>query len=356
MKLAVIPSDPLNVYVKKGISSWLTSYFNPLGYFKEVYCLSPMEDVQRHEFGMHIIPTLPADFAKRCADLSVSICRAYGGYWAAEFALSNRPSSVPIVVSLHDTNPELLFPIVVNADAVFVVSTAVRTAAVKIGVPESRIFCLPNRINLETFSSKSGDPEVDRLRAGFHTKHVLLHVGRKTRQKNPDSVLKALKILGPDYGAVFVGATESAEYKMLAEELDITDRIWFVESIPNELLPYYYSMCDCMCTPSRWEGFGIVFAEALACDAIVVTTDRGPMNEFVVHERNGLLVSNPENISEIADMIWRACNDRDLRVQIKSRARGSVQQFDKRRIDHLEVSYYEETVRRFSIEPIGRGR
>ena len=84
-----------------------------------------------------------------------------------------------------------------------------------------------------------------------------------------------------------------------------------------------------MCVPSRWEGFGIVFIEALACESIVVTSDIAPMNEYIKHGRNGLLVKDYENPKALAEMIKTACNDKRLQECLKINTRKSVERFEK---------------------------
>ena len=55
-KLVVIPSDPIHAYEAKGTSSWIKDYYNPQGYFDEVYVLSPLEKNKTEKYGLKIIP------------------------------------------------------------------------------------------------------------------------------------------------------------------------------------------------------------------------------------------------------------------------------------------------------------
>jgi glycosyltransferase involved in cell wall biosynthesis len=54
--------------------------------------------------------------------------------------------------------------------------------------------------------------------------------------------------------------------------------------------PGLYHLGDVYVYPSRLEGIGLTICEALACGLPVITTDNPPMNEFVDHGENGLLV------------------------------------------------------------------
>lgn len=338
-RLAIIPSDSIDAYKRKGTASWLEDYYNPLHLFDEVYLLSPLEKKQRYEFGMNIMPTNPKQFKNCIKELNIDIVRAYGGYWACDMVCKNKVSGVPVVVSVHDTNPNLLYNSIKNADIVFCMSKAVKNLVLTKYKKKDRAWILQNRVDFDVMHPHPKEKVKD-LDNKFPFKYKILHIGRKTRQKNLDTVMKALKILGDNYCLLAIGRGKKDEYIKLAQELEIKKQCYFIDSIPNEELPYYYSLVDCMCVPSRWEGFGVVFIEALACEVITITSDIAPMNEYIEHLKNGLLVKDYEEPKALADAIKTACNDKNLRELIKRNTRKSVERFEKRRIDKLETDYY----------------
>ena len=85
----------------------------------------------------------------------------------------------------------------------------------------------------------------------------------------------------------------------------------------------------------------LALIEALAGGAVLVTSDKPEISQFVQHEENGLLIRDYLNPAAIAAAIQRACTDQDLRRTIKANARASVEKFERSRIDALEASYYE---------------
>ena len=87
-------------------------------------------------------------------------------------------------------------------------------------------------------------------------------------RKIVDTLIKTLKILGNEYCIIAIGEGDTDEYVKLAEREGVIEQCYFKNSIPNTELPIYYSWANCMCTPSRWEGFGMVFIEALACGSV----------------------------------------------------------------------------------------
>lgn len=344
-KLVVFPSDPMDDYISAGLTyDYLADYYNPGGYFDEVYCLSPWKSA-REAFGkIKCIQARPLQFRKIIKQIKPDAVRAYGGYWCADWAAISKVAGIPTIVSLHDTNPALLYDSIKYADVIVCMSKAVKDAAVeKLGLDGKKIWIMPNRIDTDLFSYKEPNTKAEELTKRFGEGKHLLHVGRKAEQKNLDTVIKALPLLDDSYKAIFVGRGDTAPYEKLAEECGVSDRCYFVESVPNDELPYWYSWCDCMCTPSRWEGFGFVFIEAAACETAIVTSNVGPMNEYLNRE-NAILVDDFENPAAIANAVVSAVSDSEEIRQMRRNAREVGLRFSKEAVDMQEIGIYRKAM------------
>jgi malonyl-CoA O-methyltransferase len=337
--LSVIPSDPISAYEAKGTHVWAERYYNPGKYFEAVYLLSPLEKREVTQYGMQTIPTQPKELKKRLRELPVDLIRAYGGYWACDMACKNKVAGVPVVVSVHDTNPQELYDSIRHADYVFCMSRAVRDLVLTKFPDPARVWILPNRYDA-SMMYPIADGDFRDLDPQCPHRYKLLCVGRLSEQKNQDNLIRALKHLGPDYGCLFIGRNDPDRLQALAAELGVTAQCHFLPSVRNDELVRYYNWADAMVTPSRWEGFGIVFIEALACGAVVVTSNVGPMNEYIQHEKNGLLVDRYEDPRALAETVVRACTDSALRARLREAGPGSVTQFERAHVDALEVAYY----------------
>ena len=64
--------------------------------------------------------------------------------------------------------------------------------------------------------------------------------------------------------------------------------------------------CDCFVLPSRYETFGVVYIEAMACGKPVIAAKNGGPDDFV-KDFNGILV-NPEDKDGLADAIGKMIN------------------------------------------------
>ena len=148
-RLAIVPSDPIAIGLKRGYAeSRLKGYFNPTSFFDEVYVLSPLEKTNPDLLGMIAINTPDRFFKPLVLRYKIDIIRAYGGYWACDLACRNKVSGIPVVVSVHDPNPNNLHNSIKNADFVFCTSESVRKMVNKRFKKRDRILLLPNRVDL----------------------------------------------------------------------------------------------------------------------------------------------------------------------------------------------------------------
>jgi glycosyltransferase involved in cell wall biosynthesis len=341
-RLVVVPSDPLAAYEKAGYGSWLERYYNPAGFFGEVFLLSPLESGEREAHGMTVRGVPERDFREALRDVRPNLVRAYGGYWASDLAVSARIPGVPVVVSVHDRRPEMIHDSVLLADAVLCVAHVVERRVLDLGADPRKVRILPNRVDTRRFApadslAPSGAPPI---RAGRR----ILHVGRKSEEKNLDTVIRALARMPQDYGCVFVGRGDPSPYRDLARDQAVEDRCFWVESVPSDDLPAWYRWCDCMCVPSRFEGFGIVFLEAAACGAAIVTADRAPMNEYLVADVSAALVDHHEDPEAVAAAIRRCCEDADYGRRLHSGAVDAARPFDVEIVDELEADLYRDVL------------
>lgn len=76
----------------------------------------------------------------------------------------------------------------------------------------------------------------------------------------------------------------------LTKELKIESSVNFVGKIPNNKLPYYYSMFNVAVFPSLEESFGVAAVEAMACECPVVVSDADGFKEVVQDKISGIIV------------------------------------------------------------------
>jgi len=105
-----------------------------------------------------------------------------------------------------------------------------------------------------------------------------------------DDVLRALPLVPENVHFIILGVgPDEAMLKKLAADLKVERRVQFVGHIGHEELPKYLQACDIFTRPSRSEGFGASFAEAMAAGLPVITTQEGGIADFLFDEKR-----NPE--------------------------------------------------------------
>lgn len=87
-----------------------------------------------------------------------------------------------------------------------------------------------------------------------------------------------------------------------AKEKGVGEYVILPGKVSHEELVEYYNLCDVFVMPSKQEGFGVVFLEALACGKPVIAGNQDASREAVLNGELGLLV-NPDDTKEIAEAI-----------------------------------------------------
>jgi len=185
----------------------------------------------------------------------------------------------------------------------------------------------------QRFRPQPKDPELLR-RHRLEGKQVLLTVGRLSRRKGQDVMLRALPQIAhalPDSVYVMAGTGDyEAELRALVRLLGVERHVRFLGSVADELLPAVYNLADVFVMPNRTlpesndvEGFGIVFAEAGACAKPTVAGRSGGASEAVLDGDTGLLVDGacPD---QVAAAVLRLLNDRQLARRLGHAARQRV--------------------------------
>lgn len=107
-------------------------------------------------------------------------------------------------------------------------------------------------------------------------------------------------------------------------DLGIQRHVLFAGSVPNEQLPAYLAIADVFIRPSRSEGLGISFLEAMAAGVPVIGTPVGGIPDFLKDGETGLLCQSNDPTS-LARAIDRLFGDERLRTSIVERARALME-------------------------------
>ena len=239
------------------------------------------------------------------------------------------------------------------ADVLLAVSLYTRARmATTLEISADRINILPDTFDSEKFQI-APKPRFLLNRYGLRPDQpVIFTVGRleaAEQYKGYDQVLRAL----PAILRVFPAARyvlggrgpDRARIESLVRELDLGNAVILAGYIADHELCSHYNLCDVFVMPSKGEGFGIVFLEALACGKPVVAGNKDASVEAVLGGKLGVLV-DPDDPRQIADAV----------IQILSRTHPNkvLQEPEMLRREVIEAYGYERFVE--TLEKLTRGK
>jgi glycosyltransferase involved in cell wall biosynthesis len=194
------------------------------------------------------------------------------------------------------------------------------------GVPPDRLAVVPEPIDLAEWRRRFA--EVARTPDGPPT---VLAVARMYPRKRLDDLLRAAVVLRdriPPVNVRIVGeGPESARLHALHATLGLGETVTFLGDIPRQALAVEYVRAHCFCLPTVQEGFGIVFAEAMAAGLPVVACRAAAVPELVEDRRTGLLV-NRESPEELAMALETLLMNDGLRAELGAAGAARVAAFD----------------------------
>lgn len=120
----------------------------------------------------------------------------------------------------------------------------------------------------------------------------------------------------------------------------------FLGYVPEEKRLFWYHGAEVFVYPSRYEGFGLPVAEALACGIPVVTTRTSSLPEVVGDDagwgaRAALMVA-PDDTEALACAMQQAIENFSLRQQLRTRGPARAQRFAAEVLVSQVKQVYEE--------------
>jgi glycosyltransferase involved in cell wall biosynthesis len=157
----------------------------------------------------------------------------------------------------------------------------------------------------------------------------VIAVGKQGYQKGYDSLLRAWQLVvakQPDWQLEIYGKFEPQEkLNELAHSLKIENNVTFFPPAKN--IEEKYLEASIYVMSSRYEGFGMVLIEAMACGVPCVAFDcpHGPA-DIITHKKDGLLVSNGD-INQLEKALIDLMENEAMRQQMGCKAKENVTRF-----------------------------
>jgi glycosyltransferase involved in cell wall biosynthesis len=194
------------------------------------------------------------------------------------------------------------------------------------GVRTRHLTVIPNPVDLDAVSRRSIE-SLDRAVTAQWTDRTIVAAGRLADAKNYPLLIEAMGLVRQRVAARLVilghGERETA-LRTLVGALGLNDVVEFAGFQEN---PWkFIARSAVFVLTSRYEGFGNVLVEALACGVPVVATASAGTRDIVRHEIDGLLIEQ-HSPQAVADALVRVLADGTLRARLAENARAGAHRF-----------------------------
>jgi D-inositol-3-phosphate glycosyltransferase len=187
---------------------------------------------------------------------------------------------------------------------------------------------------------------------------MILFVGRPDPVKGLDTLLRAMALvvraeptLRENACLCVVGGdktddpaamdAERSRIEQLRHELGLRNVVVFHGTVSQDELPYYYSAAQVLVVPSRYESFGMVALEAMACGTPVIASDVGGLSSLVRDGRTGFLVPDGDPRA-LADRLLPLLRDPVLRRELGHHGIATAEAYSWPTIaERIELEYEE---------------
>lgn len=168
---------------------------------------------------------------------------------------------------------------------------------------------IPNGVDINNFKRRFLRADTDELISQLGLagdEKIIITTSRLVKKNAIDIVIRGLSVLkaaGHGLAVKFLilgSGQEARPLKELAKRLGVLDDVLFVGSVSHDELPKYLAIADVFVRPSRSEGLGNSFIEAMASGVPIIGTPVGGIPDFLIDGKTGYLskVDDPDDLAE----------------------------------------------------------
>lgn len=192
---------------------------------------------------------------------------------------------------------------------------------------KGRSVLVPNGVDLQLFTQEINPETKNEMknRLGKKEGDVFLVTTSRLNHKNAvDDVIRSLQALPQNIHFIVIGkGDDGPALQKLADALGVSTRVKFLGFVPYTDLPMYLSACDIFVRPSRSEGFGNSFIEAMAAGLPVIATPVGGIPDFIDDRQTGLFCA-PDAPQSIAKAVEAILGDNGLKSALIQNGKARV--------------------------------
>ncbi len=272
--------------------------------------------------------------------------------------LAGRVLSKPVVLMMHGAevyvlkgNPLIEF-VLEQADYVLCNSNFTLSKILEISNPQNYEVISPGvdterfLPNADTLTFREREPDIP-------TDHPLVFtLGKFIERKGFSYLIDAIALLTEEPTPfLMIGGRGPLKEQLQCQvqERGVTNRVKFLDYIPDGDIPAYYAAADVFVLPSviddrgDTEGLGVVLLESLACGTPCVASRVGGVVDIITDEENGFLVE-PGNPQQIANRISQIIRDERLRKNMGRQGRLSIERYFSWQSQAIKITEVYKTI------------
>ncbi len=179
-------------------------------------------------------------------------------------------------------------------NALIVPTPPIARELLEMGVKPKRMEIIPVGVDVDRFKRNDRGNEI-RERHGLVGKKVLITVGRLSFEKKVDLLIKCMKQFDDDTVLLVCGKGPAGdEWRQLAVDEDVTDKVVFAGFVSDDDIVSYYSCADIFVTASKFETQGLTTLEAMACGIPAICANGRAFTDVIKEGYNGYLFETEE--------------------------------------------------------------
>ncbi|EHI99327.1 glycosyl transferase group 1 [Clostridium sp. DL-VIII] len=219
---------------------------------------------------------------------------------------------------------------------IIAISDAERESALSMDIcSENKIEVIFSGIDIEKFKEITKGFTLTREMLGISKEaYVIGMVGRITKQKAPDTFIKAAveirKIITNAYFIIVGDGEEKKQLLKLINKNDMEENVLITGWVDNPL--EYVRLFDIAMMLSRWEGFGLALTEYMISKKPVIATNVDSIPNLINHDINGYLVK-VDDIKQIVDGVIKIHSNFEYKESLISNSFNRViEKFNIKRV------------------------
>ena len=260
-----------------------------------------------------------------------TLYNAHGWYFNAQ--ISNKKKKIFALIEKG---------LAIKTDKIINISKSEYESALKYKIAPKRKMCIvENGIDFTRFENNYKYRKETRKKYNIADDEIVIGVvGRLTEQKDPITMIKAFELVNKEKNntkLMYVGSGELEEYvKQYAIEKNILNKVIITSWVNN--VEQYIPAFDIAVLPSKWEGFGLVLIEYMACNKPIVASNVGGIVNIIKNEKNGLLFSSG-NYKILYNKIKEILNNKNIAKRLIKNNNENKKKYDIKDVihKHLEI-------------------